>query len=63
MTDKGKIITIYSCAALISALILFIAFWIRGGQVKPEVKPYYSETSELKPLLTCLLYTSDAADE
>ncbi len=52
MTDKGKIITIYTSAALISVLILCIAFWIRGGQVKPEVKPYYSSSSELNPLLT-----------
>ncbi len=52
MTDKGKIISIYACAALISALIFAVAFWIRGNQIKPEVKPYYSSDSELEALLT-----------
>lgn len=52
MTDKGKIITIYASAALISALIFAVAFWIKGNQIKPEVKPYYSSDSELQPLLT-----------
>ena len=52
MTDKGKIITIYASAALISSLIFAVAFWIKGNQLKPEVKPYYSSDSELQLLLT-----------
>ncbi|BDS08141.1 hypothetical protein NT6N_31810 [Oceaniferula spumae] len=52
MNDKTKIFTIYAVVALISALIMATAFYIRGHQVKPEVTPYYSKTSELEPLLT-----------
>ena len=52
MTDKAKIITIYASVVIISALILGVAFWIKSGQVKPAVKPYYSSSSELTPLLT-----------
>lgn len=52
MTEKSKIIRIYSVVALVSVLILATAFWIRGGRVKPAAQPYYTEDTEFSPLLT-----------
>ena len=52
MTDKSRIIRIYSVVVLICALIIATALWIRSNQVKPAVGPYYSEKTEFPPLLT-----------
>lgn len=52
MTDKAKIVTIYSCVAAICALILLTTLYIRGYLVRPEVKPYFSPTTKFEPQLT-----------
>ena len=52
MTDKSKIYLIYSVVALVSALIMAVAFYIRGQRVQPGGDAYYSETTEFAPLLT-----------
>jgi len=52
MSDKSKIIAIYTGVVVISAIIMTVAFYIRGHQVRPEVKPYYSNNSEFAPMLT-----------
>lgn len=57
MTDKQKIVTIYLSAAVLSGLILFTTWMIRGRHIenqKPE-QPYYvqqAEQNEFEPLLT-----------
>lgn len=52
MNERAKIIRIYSVVALICALIIVTALWIRSNQVKPVVEPYYSEKTDFPPLLT-----------
>lgn len=53
MSDKKKIICIYTGVAVISALILFSTWWIRGRHVQdqPEEKPYYAQDDKFEPLL------------
>lgn len=52
MTDKGKITLIYVSVAVISVLILATTLFIRSQQIKPVHGKYYSNTSELEPVLT-----------
>ena len=53
MNEKSKIVTIYVVVALVSVLILAIAFYLRSQQVKPAVEPYYTQDVDLlKPMLT-----------
>lgn len=52
MTDKAKIVLIYVSVAVVSALIILTTLYIRGYLGQPEKKPYYSQATEFKPLLT-----------
>ena len=52
MTDKARIIRIYVIVALLCALIMAVAFWIRSNRVKPDFETYYSDQTEFPALLT-----------
>mgnify|MGYP005994501305 CR=1 FL=1 len=47
MSDKSKIVAIYVGVAVISAVILSLAFLMRGKQPRPEVTPYVSPAPKL----------------
>ena len=50
MTDKQKIICIYSVVAVISVLILATTWFIRGRHVAPEPEPYYAQNKDISPM-------------
>lgn len=56
MTEKSKIVLIYSCVALIGALILSVAFYLRSQRVKPTsgdgTGVYYTRDTYLEPMFT-----------
>ncbi|MBT8044026.1 MAG: SCO family protein, partial [Verrucomicrobiae bacterium] len=56
MNDKQKIVLIYVSAAVISILIIYTTWMIRGRQHAKQVeqidKPYYEQQAEFEPLLT-----------
>lgn len=54
MTDKQKIVSIYVSVAVISVIIIYTTWMIRGRQVSKEVpeKPYYAQQDDFEPLLS-----------
>lgn len=54
MNDKQKIALIYVSVAVISVLILYTTWMIRGRHVEdePQDQPYYTQQTDFQPLLT-----------
>ncbi|MCP5535072.1 MAG: SCO family protein [Akkermansiaceae bacterium] len=54
MNDKQKIVLIYVSVAVISVLILYTTWMIRGRhvEVEPQDQPYYAQEADFQPQLT-----------